>query len=251
MDQFNTEAMKLSVMGVTISVASGDFGANNYGCECSKDSSNSASSWTGTNTWNGEGYFPSFPATSPYVTAVGATMGPESGDTEIACQSQLGGVVSSGGGFSTYYAQPEWQAAAVSQYFSNLSLQPAVGYNAGGRGFPDVSLVGVNYQVVIDGTVRSIYGTSCTAPVFAAFISLINSNRIQQGKSAVGFINPTLYSADQSLFNDITSGNNQCCVSFVATDALCCNSGFVSSTGWDPVTGWGSIKFPNLLQLLG
>ena len=44
----------------------------------------------------GKGYFPSFPATSPYVTAVGATMGPESGDPEIACQSQLGGVITTG-----------------------------------------------------------------------------------------------------------------------------------------------------------
>ena len=44
----------------------------------------------------GKGYFPSFPATSPYVTAVGATMGPESGMSEIACQAQLGGVITTG-----------------------------------------------------------------------------------------------------------------------------------------------------------
>ena len=46
--------------------------------------------------WSGRGYFPSFPATSPYVTAVGATMGPESGNPEVACQSQLGGVITTG-----------------------------------------------------------------------------------------------------------------------------------------------------------
>ena len=34
------------------------------------------SNWTdGNSSWSGMGYFPSFPATSPYVTAVGATMG--------------------------------------------------------------------------------------------------------------------------------------------------------------------------------
>jgi len=50
----------------------------------------------GPTSWTGRGYFPSFPATSPYVTAVGATMGPESGTEEIACQSQLGGVITTG-----------------------------------------------------------------------------------------------------------------------------------------------------------
>lgn len=35
-------------------------------------------------------YNPVFPASSPYTTAVGATMGPQSGSPEVACQSQLG-----------------------------------------------------------------------------------------------------------------------------------------------------------------
>ena len=46
--------------------------------------------------WTGVGYFPSFPASAPYVTAVGATQGPESDDPEIACQSQEGGVITTG-----------------------------------------------------------------------------------------------------------------------------------------------------------
>jgi len=46
--------------------------------------------------WSGVGYFPSFPASAPYVTAVGATQGPESDDPEIACQSQEGGVITTG-----------------------------------------------------------------------------------------------------------------------------------------------------------
>lgn len=32
-------------------------------------------------------------ATSPYVTAVGATQGPEDGNAEIVCQSTKGGVI--------------------------------------------------------------------------------------------------------------------------------------------------------------
>ena len=42
-----------------------------------------------TGTWAGTGYFPSFPASNPYVTAVGATMGAGGavpvGKPEVAC----------------------------------------------------------------------------------------------------------------------------------------------------------------------
>ena len=85
MNSFNTEAKKLAAVGVTIAVSSGDNGVINYvfpcisqytvsffNCACQASSSSSASSWACTNTWTGTGYFPSFPATSPYVTAVGA-----------------------------------------------------------------------------------------------------------------------------------------------------------------------------------
>ena len=96
--------MKLGAIGVTVAVSSGDNGVANFGCPCSSgavsysncackaNSGSSGSSWSGTNTWTGTGYFPSFPATCPYVTAVGATMGtgslgaPSVGGGEIACQ---------------------------------------------------------------------------------------------------------------------------------------------------------------------
>jgi subtilase family serine protease len=68
---FNTAAMKLAAIGVTILVASGDDGAIYNTALCSYYSGSSQTDWTGTNHWGGAGYFPSFPATSPYVTAVG------------------------------------------------------------------------------------------------------------------------------------------------------------------------------------
>ena len=86
----------LAGMGVTFLVSSGDEGVmfgSSTGCQtsCTTSSSKSATPWTGSNTWTGYGYFPSFPATSPYVTAVGATMGstnvvPNAGESERACQ---------------------------------------------------------------------------------------------------------------------------------------------------------------------
>ena len=59
LDLFNNQAIKLGAMGVSIFVSSGDDGANSRDVRTSGKSSC--------------GYSPSFPATSPYVTAVGAT----------------------------------------------------------------------------------------------------------------------------------------------------------------------------------
>jgi hypothetical protein len=181
-------------------------------------------------------------------------MGPENGDPEIACQSQLGGVITTGGGFSTYNPTPSWQTDAVNAYFDALDGRntPTSGFNRHGRGYPDVSLIGVRYQVVIQGEMRNIYGTSASAPVFAAMISLINAARAAKNMTSVGFLNPTLYARGgnltASLFTDVTSGHNRCCTSGDASAAVCCESGFHSTEGWDPVTGWGSMRLPDLAQ---
>jgi tripeptidyl-peptidase-1 len=116
LENFNIEAMKLTAMGVTIFVSSGDDGVSGYSCLCSQDSSTDNYWWQGAN-WTGTGYFPQYPATSPYVVSVGATMGPEKGNSEIACQSQYGGVITTGGGFSTHFPQPDYQKTAVSNFF--------------------------------------------------------------------------------------------------------------------------------------
>jgi tripeptidyl-peptidase-1 len=196
LEQFNTEAMKLAAAGVTITVSTGDYGVSNFACLCDYPSGSARSPWTGSNKWTGTGYFPSFPATSPYVTAVGATMGrggypPAIGEPEIACQSQHGGVITSGGGFSTYYKVPHWQSAFTSSYLSTSTARE--GYNPHGRGIPDLSFVGVYYDVMIAGSLEPIFGTSCSAPVAAALISLVKAARAAAGKVSVGFLNPTLY----------------------------------------------------------
>ena len=92
---FNTEAMKAALAGVSIFVSAGDNGASGMSisillyscmceyigdnCWCTVESGSTYSTWPYDSAWSGEGYFPSFPATSPYVTAVGGTMGPNSG----------------------------------------------------------------------------------------------------------------------------------------------------------------------------
>jgi tripeptidyl-peptidase-1 len=125
--------MKLGLAGVTLVVASGDDGVANF--KCGEEPLDSCNEEAGTDQWalswdgkpfSGKGYFPSFPASSPYVTAVGGSQmrsqqaaGASDAQTAtatrlIAAQSQEGGVITTGGGFSVVDPTPEWQQKAVS-----------------------------------------------------------------------------------------------------------------------------------------
>lgn len=257
LNAFNTEAMKLGGIGVTVTISSGDNGVANGGCGCTTNSGSSQSHWTGAGSWTGQGYFPSFPASNPWVTGIGATMGlggypPAPGSPSITCQSQLGGVITSGGGFSTYYAQPTWQQGAVNKYFTGLSGSdiPAPGYNKNGRGIPDMAMMGVWYQVVINGTMNSVFGTSCSSPLTAGIVSLVNARRLAAGLGSIGYMNPTLYT-NALQFNDVVSGSNNCCASSIAVNATCCTAGFTATAGWDPLTGLGSVQFPAFAAMFG
>jgi tripeptidyl-peptidase-1 len=56
-------------------------------------------------------------------------------------------------------------------------------------------------------------GTSASAPVFAAMVTLWNDMRFAYGKPPMGFVAPFLYSAyatSPAAFQDITTGNNVC-----------------------------------------
>jgi len=226
---FNTEAMKLGAQGVTIFVSSGDDGVANF--QARGDAAKC-------------GYTPSFPASSPYVTAVGATQGGVTGGTEIVCSSQTGGVITTGGGFSTKFDAPSWQKNAISTYLSQVSPQPVSGYSTSGRGYPDIAMAGHNYEVVIAGKLYSVSGTSASSPVVAAMASLVNAKLSANGGTSLGFINPTLYQAGVGSFNSITSGNNKCTAS-----TTCCAQGFTATAGWDPVTGWGSVDYAKFESL--
>ena len=51
-----------------------------------------------------------------------------------------------------------------------------------------------------------VSGTSASSPFVAGLFALINSARLKVQKSSLGWINPTLYSLDPSIFNDVTQG---------------------------------------------
>jgi len=232
---FSTEAMKLGTRGVSIFVSSGDDGVANYIARSNKAEC---------------GFNPSFPASVPYVTAVGATQGPENDQAEIMCASSTNGLITSGGGFSTVFTQPSYQSTVVNKYLkSGPNMPPTTQFNSQGRGYPDVALMGHNYLEVIGGQTYQVSGTSASSPTFAGMIALVNDARMNAKKSPVGFLNTALYLADTTNFNDITSGTNNCCAG-EAGSQVCCTYGFTCSAGWDPATGLGSVDFTKLAAYL-
>lgn len=83
-------------------------------------------------------------------------MGPESGQTEIACQSSQGGIITSGGGFSEKVLQPSYQSDAIDQYLSQVQSLIEPGYHTGGRAYPDIVSF-VSYESLNYFDIFSIY----------------------------------------------------------------------------------------------
>ena len=207
---FAVEAKKLGIRGVSIIVASGDDGANSFLARTNKSAC---------------GLSPSFPATCPWVVAVGATQGPANFVAEIAETSEKGGVITSGGGFSKYYPAPDFMLPAVNGYLATVSPKPTGDFNASLRAYPDLAMIGKNYQTTIGGFTRGVCGTSASAPVVAGMFALLNAQRLKAGKPSLGYVLPQLYSNSSSVANDVTEGKNNCCAGQNVYSVTCCPHG--------------------------
>ncbi|XP_065830259.1 tripeptidyl-peptidase 1-like [Oscarella lobularis] len=212
MNRINQEFMKQGARGISLMFASGDDGT---GC-------------------NGKSFVPSFPASSPYVTAVGGTE-----MSDILFGHEVGNIIS-GGGFSNVFSQPDYQKSAVTDFIgSSVHLPKSSYYNRSGRAYPDVSALSNGFTVVFNLIpTPGVAGTSCAAPTFSGIVSLVNDHLLQEGQSTLGFLNPLLYQNPTAL-HDITDGCNEGCQ----------ETGFCSQKGWDPVTGYGSPNYPTLLEI--
>jgi kumamolisin len=186
-------------MGISVCVASGDSGSSD-GVNDGRDHVD-------------------FPASSPHLLACGGTTTVAANGTitreSVWNDGAQGGAT--GGGLSSFFAAPAWQAGLTASRADGTSTQ------LDQRGVPDVAGNAdpqTGYHVRVDGSETVFGGTSAVAPLWAALIARINSGR----GSNVGFVNPTLYRAASAL-RDITSGNN---------------GAFLAATGWDACTGLGS-----------
>ncbi|XP_053163655.1 LOW QUALITY PROTEIN: tripeptidyl-peptidase 1 [Hemicordylus capensis] len=229
MQRVNVEFMKAGVRGISILFASGDSGAG-----CLKTPA-------GTHVFR-----PSFPASSPYVTTVGGTS-----FLHPFCVSAEAADYISGGGFSNVFPMPSYQTAAVKHFLSTAArLPPASYYNSTGRAYPDLAALSDNYWVVTNRIpVPWVSGTSASTPVVAGILALINDRRLQLGRSPLGFLNPALYRlqapVNSTALYDVTQGCHLSCL-----DATVEGQGFCAAPSWDPVTGWGTPNFPELLHAL-
>ncbi len=211
--------------GVNIMVASGDSGA----AGCAGSSTKKVADW---------------PASSPNVVAVGGTTYGVSSSGKMAETAWSGSSAAtggSGGGISTLYKLPAYQNNFQSPYSKRsmpdvaFNANPATGENVWTSCTPN-PMTGA----CAHGTAHwmNIGGTSMAAPQWTGFLALVNESRSKAKKSAIGFLNPIIYSLSSAnrakLFNDVTSGSN----------------GYKAGSGWDAVTGWGSMQADGLLTYL-
>jgi len=174
-----------------------------------------------------------FPASSPFVLAVGGTKlvastgVPPTITSETVWNETMHNEGATGGGVSAVFTKPVYQNTA--------NVPPSVNPpHALGRGVPDVAAVadpetGVVVMRIDGKKLEAIGGTSAAAPLWSSLIA-----RLSQGLGArCGFLNPLLYGRFSSgVLRDITVGNN---------------GAYAAGPGWDACTGLGS---PNGDQLL-
>ncbi len=150
-------------------------------------------------------------------------------------------ITSPGGGYSNHFSAPDYNKDVTSAYANSLDSSFNGYFNPSGRGYPDISLVSKNYQVIVNGQTLFARGTSASSPSWAALVSVLNDYRQSEGKPNLGFINPLLYSQNASAaIRDVTSGNNYGCDS----------NGYSAATGWDAASGLGTFDFAKLRALL-
>lgn len=174
----------------------------------------------------------SFPASSPWVLAVGGTQIIEAGGqigSEVVWND---GTMATGGGVSQAFPLPDWQSAV------NV---PALADGVRGRGIPDVAAHAApenGYVATIHGQRTNLGGTSASTPFWAGLIALMN----QGVGHNIGFINPVLYKTigPAGTLRGITQGHN-------GVDKV---PGYPARPGWNASAGWGSPDGKKLLESL-
>jgi subtilase family serine protease len=169
-------------------------------------------------------------------------------------------VAAGGGGVSAYIAKPSWQTGTG---------VPADGF----RDVPDVSFTAADHDGYLgcfaagggscvsssSGTEITVFsGTSAAAPGMAGVAALLNTKLGE----AQGNLNPTLYKlavTTPAAFHDVTVATSGVTGCTAATPSMCNNStpgessltgglaGYVVATGYDQVTGLGSLDVANFI----
>src|SRR5205814_793026 len=129
-----------------------------------------------------------FPSDSTNITQVGGTTLTTTGPGGAYVSETVwnwGGGTGSSGGVSTYYQIPSYQVG--------ISMSANQGSTTM-RNIPDVALTAHNVYVAYNNGGGGVFGgTSCAAPLWAAFMALVNQQATAAAGRTVGFLNPAIY----------------------------------------------------------
>jgi subtilase family serine protease len=205
-----------ALTGVSSFVAAGDSGSTTCGTSVS-------------------GTTLSYPAVSPFVTAVGGTrLTLGVGNTRVSetvwNDSAFGEKRAGGGGLTRRQPRPGYQ--------DGVNARPH-------RAVPDVSALAdivPGWPVVINSTLQTVGGTSGAAPFVAAATALVAATERKAGRPPVGLANGWLYKAasQPSAFFDVTQGSND------LAGVGCCQA----TAGYDLASGLGVPNWATLPALL-
>ena len=145
------------------------------------------------------------PSSAPHVIGCGGTNKPQTGEETVWNNDPRKTTgEGTGGGYSTLFPMPSWQAGAP---------------HGPGRLVPDVAAnadPNTGYEIILYGAATVVGGTSAVAPLYAGLFASFGTK--------LGFVTPELY-FNSACFTDITRGDN---------------GAFRARTGVDPCTGLGS-----------
>ncbi len=170
-----------------------------------------------------------YPASSPYVVAVGGTSLFVDSSGNYALETAW---TATGGGNSLFEAAPDWQASS--------GAVPAATAPLGLRGVPDVAMnAGFNLSpvaafystadTVVAGRHESVIGTSLSSPLSMGVWARIQSAHC----NSYGFAAPMFYGLD-------TAGGPLSTANGFTDVILGSNGGYAATVGWDYTTGFGS-----------
>lgn len=228
--------MRLALTGTSVFVASGDTGSS--GCVESDQGIQLATS---------------YPATSPYVTAVGGTrlsLTPQNqradevvwndsdfigGNYSLVPGSSLTG---GGGGVSRLFNRPWWQT--VRDRDGRRTVPDVTAHASGAPAWPVYfdTAVPIGSGTVGPGWVP-VFGTSSSTPLTAAAFAMMAAKERAHGRPTFGLLNPRLYSLRapySGAFYDVVSGNND------LYEQGCCQA----KKGYDQASGIGVPAFAKL-----
>lgn len=195
-------------------------------------------------------------------------------DTTFAIAQPGGSLSAGGGGVSALWAKPSWQTGVAGIPADGKRDVPDIALNSSpdhdpylyctqvqtmGSGTNFVSSCQATSFRLNDGSqsdtnnLTAAGGTSFAAPAFAGLLAIMEQKLGSGG--GLGNINPLLYqlaanaTTYASAFHDITTGNNQ--VPCTAGSPNCPTGsnpviGYTAGTGYDQVTGLGSLDANNL-----